>query len=164
MEYPVERFRTYGGPLGNLFAPQKMQNWGISWLIFNWFFDFSKQFVVNFLTLVLINTKITCLVHQYSFAWFSILFFLTVSILPLKIVEGIIRGRVLLEVLDTFFWNFKGAGIIKGGTLLEVLRYLFFSQNECWQSFCKYFSKVFTLKARRCIYPIYCTTQGFFHT
>ena len=43
--------------------------------------------------------------------------------MPLKNVAGIIRGRELLEVLDTFFC-FRGAGIIRGGTLLEVLRYL----------------------------------------
>ena len=54
----------------------------------------------------------------------KLLFYLTASLLPLKIVVGIIRGRKLLEVLDTFFWNFRGAGIIRGGTSLEVLRYV----------------------------------------
>ena len=47
-----------------------------------------------------------------------------------KIGAGIIRGRTLLEVRDTFFWNFRGAGIIRGGTLLEVLRYLFLTLKE----------------------------------
>ena len=28
-----------------------------------------------------------------------------------------IRGRTLLEVFDTFSWNFRGAYIIRGGTL-----------------------------------------------
>ena len=34
---------------------------------------------------------------------------------------GIIRGRELLEVIDTFFCNFRGAGIIRGLELLEVM-------------------------------------------
>ena len=44
------------------------------------------------------------------------------SLLPLKIVAEIIRGRELLEVLDDFFCS--GARIIRGGTLLEVIRYV----------------------------------------
>ena len=62
----------------------------------------------------------------------------------------IIRGRELLEVLNTFFWNFRGAGIIRGWTLLEVIRYtkLFIGMTLkilVWQ-FCLYFlCKVATL-------------------
>ena len=44
---------------------------------------------------------------------------------------GIIRGRKLLEVLDTFFGNFRGAGIIGGRELLEVIRYFFLATSEC---------------------------------
>ena len=62
---------------------------------------------------------------------------------------GFIRGRELLEVFDTFFKNFRGAGIIRGGTLLEVIpiiRYL--KLPKVAQSYLKLDLKILSAKSK----------------
>ena len=57
---------------------------------------------MNFLTAGIINTKKIPV---------------NINIVLPSSYAGIIRGRELLEVLNTFFGNFRGAGIIRDNTV-----------------------------------------------